>query len=236
MVHLSIVIPAYNEEKRIAGTLNKLYDFLKRKNFSYEVIVVDDGSTDNTVGISENSILAGEDKLRVIRNGSNTGKGFSVKNGILNSNGEYVLFSDADMSVPIEEVDKFFDIMGKGYDIIIGSRGLKESDVRMHQPWYREMMGRVFNLFVKSLLMSEFNDTQCGFKLFKADPAKYIASQLRINGFSFDVEMLYIAAKIGYRVKEMPVIWLNSPQSRVNPLFDSARMFFDLIRIRVMHG
>lgn len=234
-MRLSIVMPAYNEGNRIGPTLSKIYEFLKTKDYNCEIIVVDDGSSDNTVSEAENSHLAHEGKLRVIRNGSNKGKGFSVKNGIINSRGEYILFSDADLSTPIEEVDKLFKEIDKGYDIVIGSRGLADSDVRVRQPWYRETMGRVFNFFIKLMLLKEFNDTQCGFKFFKGVVAKDIASNLKIDGFAFDAEILYIALKRGYKVKEVPVIWLNSCHSKVNPLYEPLRMFRDILLIRMIH-
>jgi len=236
MIYLSLILPAYNEGSRIGPTLDKIGDFLSKKSYDYEVILVDDGSVDNTIAVAEKSRLYKEDKLRIIKNGKNRGKGFSVKNGIFNSSGEYILFSDADLSTPIEEVDKLFGAINNGYDIVIGSRALKESQVIISQPWYRETMGKVFNLFVKSIVLKGFNDTQCGFKLFKSDTARYIASRLKIEGFSFDVEMLYIAIKKGYNIKEMPVVWLNSARSKVSPILDSARMFLDLIKIKTIHG
>src|SRR3989344_5891622 len=164
-VYLSIIIPAYNEEKRIGSTLSKVCGFLKTKNYEHEVILVDDGSNDKTILEAKDSELAKTNKLKIVKNGMNKGKGFSVKNGVLNSAGEFVLFSDADLSTPIEEADKLFNYMGKGYDIVIGSRSIAGSDVRVRQPFYREKMGRVFNFFVSSLLMGGFVDTQCGFKL-----------------------------------------------------------------------
>lgn len=236
MAYLSIVIPAYNEERRIGVTLGKIYSFMMTKDYDFEVVLVDDGSADRTVNIAGGSRLAKENKLKILKNGSNKGKGFSVKSGIINSNSEYILFSDADLSTPIEQVDKLFEEMNKGYDVVIGSRGLKNSDVRVHQPWYREIMGKTFNFFVKSILMRGFNDTQCGFKLFKSSVAKEIASKLRINGFSFDVEMLYIAAKKSYKIKEAPVVWLNSPHSKVSPICEPLKMVRDLFLIKIMHG
>ena len=235
MIHLSIIIPAYNEGRRIGGTLDKIYDFLSKKKYDYEVILVDDGSSDDTTGIARSSRLHREGKLKIIENGKNRGKGFSVRNGMLNSRGEYILFSDADLSTPIEEIDKLFDSINAGYDIVIGSRGLKESDIKIYQPWYRRTMGKVFNYFVKFMLLSEFNDTQCGFKLFKGKVAKSIAANFKINGFAFDVEMLYIAAKKGYKVKEASVVWRNSYHSTVNPIFEPLKMFRDLVKIKMIH-
>lgn len=236
MAHLSIIIPAYNEEKRIGSTLHKLYQFLSSQKYDYEVIVVDDGSVDGTASEADNSALSRTGKLKVIKNEKNSGKGFSVRNGISNAAGDYILLTDADLSTPIEEMGKLFSFVKDGYDIAIGSRALKNSKIEVHQPWYREIMGKTFNFLVKSILMDQFNDTQCGFKLFKAQTAKDIASRMKIDGFSFDVEMLYLAANLGYKIKEVPVTWMNSPKSKVNPLFDSTKMFFDLIRIRILHG
>jgi dolichyl-phosphate beta-glucosyltransferase len=236
MKHLSIIIPAYNEEGRVGDTLRRIYEFMKCKSYKFEVIVVDDGSCDGTVGVAEKSALASECSLKVVKNGSNRGKGYSVKNGIMHSDGEYILFSDADLSTPIEEVDKLSGFIEEGFDIAIGSRALDDSRVNVRQPWYREAMGKVFNFFVRSMALEDFRDTQCGFKLFRYSAAKDIASALKIDGFSFDVEMLYLARKKGYSVKEVPVTWHNSPKSKVNPLLDSARMFIDLIKIRVFHG
>lgn len=235
-VYLSIIIPAYNEEKRIGLTLSKICGFLKTKSYEYEVILVDDGSNDKTISEAKESELAKTNKLKIVRNGMNKGKGFSVKNGILNSAGEYMLFSDADLSTPIEEADKLFGYIKKGYDIVIGSRSIAGSDVKVHQPFYREKMGRIFNFLVNSLLMGGFNDTQCGFKLFKGSIAREIGRELTIDGFCFDVEMLYLAKKKGYRIAEIGVVWENSPQSKVRVINSSLAMFIDLLKIRRRHG
>lgn len=235
-VYLSIIIPAYNEEKRIGLTLSKICGFLKTKSYDYKVILVDDGSNDKTIFQAQNSELAKIGKLKIIKNVTNKGKGFSVKNGILNSAGEFVLFSDADLSTPIEETDKLFGYIKNGYDIVIGSRSIAGSDVKVHQPFYREKMGRIFNFLVNSLLMGGFNDTQCGFKLFKGNIARELGKELTISGFCFDVEMLYLAKKKGYRIAEIGVVWENSPQSKVRVINSSLAMFIDLLKIRRRHG
>lgn len=236
-MYLSVIIPAYNEENRIGHTLSAIHGYLRAKDFEYEVIVVDDGSSDSTVAKAEESALSKENKLKVIKNGDNRGKGFSVKNGILATSGEYVLMSDADMSTPIEEFDKLRKYVSEGYDIVIGSRSVEASDIRVRQPWYREGMGKTFNFFVKTLLgIKEFNDTQCGFKLFKGDIARDIAEDLKIEGFCFDPEMLYIAEKKGHKVKEVGVTWDNSPESRVTIMASSLSMFLDLFKIKRLHG
>ncbi len=236
MAYLSIIIPAYNEEKRIGATLHKLYQFLSAQKYDYEVIVVDDGSGDGTISEAEKSALSKIGKLRIVKNDKNMGKGFSVKAGVFNTGAEYVLLTDADLSTPIEEMEKLFSFMKEGYDIVIGSRALKDSDVRVHQPFHREIMGKTFNFFVKRLLIKGFNDTQCGFKLFKGSVARDIASRMKIDGFCFDVEMLYLAKIKGYNIKEVGVAWNNSIESKVRLFHSSATMFLDLLRIRTIHG
>ena len=228
---LSIVIPAYNEEERILPTLEKIYSYLSDQEFSYEVIVVDDGSTDNTEEIVRN--FKTENRPLFLTNGTNRGKGFTVKSGMLASKGDYVFFTDADLSTPVEEISKCLPYLSGENDIVIGSRSLPESDVRIHQPWYREKMGRVFNLIVTSLLIGGIVDTQCGFKGFKAKVIKPVFSRSVISGFSFDVEILYIANKQNLTIKEVPVRWENSALSKVSPIKDSIKMFIDLLGIRL---
>ncbi len=234
-MHLSIVIPAHNEEQRIGTTLSKIYNYLKTKTYDYEIIIVDDGSDDNTTQEAQQSELFKERVLTVIKNPKNMGKGFSVKRGLLSSKGDYILFTDADLSTPIEELDKLFNYMKNGYDIVIGSRSVEDSNVRVRQPWYRERMGKIFNFFVKLLLVGEFNDTQCGFKLLKGDIARQIAGLLKIDGFCFDVEIIYLAKINGYRAKETGVAWENSPQSKVKVITSSLSMFLDLLKIKALH-
>jgi len=234
-MHLSIIIPAHNEAERMGATLSEIYDFLSTKDYDYEIIIVDDGSADETVSNAKKSQLFKEYKLGVIKNWVNMGKGFSVKRGILAARGDYILFTDADLSTPIKELNNLFDCMEEGYDIVIGSRGVKESIIKIHQPWYRERMGRIFNFFVKLLLMKEFSDTQCGFKLFKGSIARNIAQFLKIDGFCFDVEMLYLAKQKLHKVKELGIVWDNSPNSKVKMIDSSLHMFLDLFKIKVLH-
>lgn len=230
---ISVVIPAFNEEDRIGATIQKIYDYLKEKSETFEIIVVDDGSSDNTVDVVRNASERIKN-IKVLSNGSNKGKGFSVRNGILNSTCSLVLISDADLSTPIEEIEKFFPWIDSGYDIVIGSRGLEESEILKKQPWYRQSMGKTFNEMVKILVLNDFDDTQCGFKIFKSDAAKRVFSLSKIDGFAFDVEILFIAKKMGFRTKEVPVRWINSPQSRVKIMRDPLKMFLDLFRIRFL--
>lgn len=232
---LSIIIPAYNEEKRIEKTIQNIVSYLSKKFAdNYEIIIVDDRSKDKTVEIVK-KLSRENEKIKIMVNEENYGKGYSVKKGMLNAQGKYLLFSDADLSTPIEELDKLLFWIEKGYDIAIGSRSLKDSQVIVHQPFYREMMGKIFNKLVKIWCLSDFVDTQCGFKLFNKEVAKEIFTQTKINRFAFDVEILYLAKRNGLRVKEIPVRWINSPASRVNPIFDSLKMLIDLLQIRFLH-
>ncbi|MFQ5962695.1 MAG: dolichyl-phosphate beta-glucosyltransferase [Candidatus Scalinduaceae bacterium] len=230
-IYLSIVIPAFNEEERINKTISKIESYLKTQNYSYEIIVVDDGSKDNTATIIRDSADYNHN-VYLLQNKENKGKGYSVKRGMLKARGEYILFSDADLSTPIKEVEKLFPLFNRDYDIVIGSRGLTESNIVVHQPFYRENMGRIFSNLVQLLTVKGIKDTQCGFKCFRGDVARDIFNRQTMSGFCFDVEVLYIASKSGYRIKEVPIIWYNSPKSKVNPLTDPLKMLLDLLRIR----
>ena len=233
---ISIIIPAHNEEERLKISLDKLYQYLISKDYDYEVIVVDDGSSDKTSQTALESKLAKSGKVVFLQNSGNKGKGFSVKQGILHSIGEYVLFSDADFSTPIQELDKLFGYVKNGYDIAIGSRSIKGANITVRQPFYREMMGKFFNFLVQVFVLRGIHDTQCGFKLFGRQCAKDIAQELKIDRFGFDVEMLYLAQKKKYKIKEVPVTWINSPISKVNPIKDSFQMFLELLSIKKLHG
>lgn len=233
MKSISVVIPAFNEDKRIGATVQKIYDYLNENAETFEIVIVDDGSRDSTVDIIRN-VSERIQNIKLLSNGSNKGKGFSVKNGILHSTCSIVLISDADLSTPIEEVEKFLPWIDNGYDIVIGSRRLEESEIMNEQPWYRQLMGKAFNALVKILVLGGFNDTQCGFKLLKSEPAKRVFNLSKIYGFAFDVEILFIANKMGYRIKEVPVRWINSPHSRVRIMRDPLKMFLDLFRIRFL--
>lgn len=229
MKSLSVVIPAYNEGQRINSSVETILNYLKNKKIKFEIIVVDDGSKDNTVGIVKG---IKDKRVRIIKNGRNYGKGYSVRNGVLHSKYKYVLFSDADLSTPINMLDRFIKYLDD-YDIVIGSRALRDSDVQIKQPFYREFMGKTFNKIVRLLTVRGIKDTQCGFKLFKSDIAKKIFERAILDGFGFDVEILYIAKLSGIKIAEVPVVWRNSGLSKVRPIKDTVRMFRDLFRIKV---
>lgn len=230
-VYLSVVIPAYNEEKRIEKTLREIDEYLKKQNYSYEILVVDDGSKDKTKEIVEN--LSSEIKnLKCLSYGKNEGKGFAVRFGMLNAKGKFRLFSDADHSTPIWEIEKFFKEFEKGADVVVASRELKESILQPPQGPWRRFLGEGFKILRKIILdLWEIEDTQCGFKCFKKEVVEKIFPKCKINRFAFDPEILILAKKEGYKIKEVPVLWRNDPQSKVK--FKSIfNMFLDLFKIR----
>lgn len=228
---LSVVIPAYQEETRLRGSLSSLRDYLINQNYSWEVIVVDDGSRDQTSRIPL-EVFSESEAVKVLQNPKNRGKGYSVKRGVLAANGELILISDADFSTPIQEFEKLHACLNEGWDIAIGSRSLVDSNVQVHQSWYREGMGRIFNVFVQMTVLTGYMDTQCGFKCFHRVKAIPIFSQMLVDGFCFDVEFLFIAKKRGLKIKEVPVQWKDVPQSRVNIVSEPVCMLLDLLRIR----
>lgn len=233
---ISIVIPAYNERKRIKGSLSEACAYLDDSGMDHEILVVDDGSTDGTARIVE-GMSAEVPKLRVIRYETNRGKGHALRTGVLVSRGDLVLVMDADLSTPMEELRKLLPHLSDGRcDIAIGSRALALSDILRKQPWWRRGMGKTFNKIVKALVIGDFQDTQCGFKLFKGEVGRELFGEAKIDRFAYDVEILARAKKKGYRITEIPIRWINSPESKVDPLKDSLRMLADLLRIRMAVG
>lgn len=229
---LSVVIPAYNEASRLAPTVREIVSYFRRRECSIELIVVDDGSRDGTSALV--STLAVEyAELRLIRLPKNRGKGYAVRSGVVNSSGQHVLFADADGSTPIAEIERLQAALGGGAEIAIGSRALPSGEVRVQARLYRRMMGRLFHGLVTLLTVRGLHDTQCGFKLFRTPVAHELFSRSRLDGFSFDVEVLFMAQRFGHRVAEVPVNWVHQPGSRVNLLLDSLRMARDLLRIRL---
>ena len=231
-MELSVIVPAYNEEARLPITLARTSEYLALHHPGSEILVVDDGSTDDTAGIVRD-VAARDARVRLISLERNRGKGAAVRTGMLAARGDHALFMDADMSTPIEEIEKLYFYARRGNDVVIGSRGLADSDIRTRQPLFRESMGRVFNLLVRALLFGGFRDTQCGFKLFTRRAARDIFGRQTLDGFAFDVEVLLLARDAGLGVKEVPIVWYHSPHSKVSPFGDARRMFLDLLRLRM---
>jgi len=230
---LSIIIPTYNEEKRLPGTLDFIQAFLRKQLYEAEIIISDDGSTDRTVQIAREKLKKTIHQVLVAP--KNRGKGDAVKRGMLAANGKFLLMTDADLSTPIEEVRRFLKYLESGDQIVIGSRALEDSRVEIHQGFHRELMGRIYNKIARLFSFRGIEDSQCGFKCFRADVAKKLFSLQQIRGFSFDAEIIFLAQKKGYKIREEPVIWRNSAQSRVKLIKDPLTMFFDLLKIQWIH-
>ena len=227
---ISIVIPAFNEALRLPATLDRVERHLAAINVPVEVIVVDDGSRDSTVQVVRER-AARWPQLSLLVAERNGGKGGAVRLGMAAARGRYRIFSDADLSVPIDDMEKLLRPLRAGAGVAIASRGLRESQVELHQPWYRETMGKIFNRLVRIFVLAGVRDTQCGFKAFTAEVADRVFPQLQTRGFGFDVEVLYRAQQAGYKIVEVPTRWINSPQSRVHPIRHSTMMFLELLAI-----
>ena len=225
---LSIIIPAYNEASRLPHTLEQVFSFLEGEDYLAEVIVVENGSNDQTLSLAQD-LTAKYPKLRVLHN-EKAGKGLAVKRGLLEAKGEYRIFCDADLSMPIEEVRRFIP-PNVDSDIVIASREV-EGAVRYDEPEFRHFTGRIFNLLIRSLALPKLHDTQCGFKCFRADIVEDIFQHQSIDGWAFDVEILFIARMRGYEIVELPIPWYYNDESKINVLRDSFHMFFDLLKIR----
>ncbi|MBN2493949.1 MAG: glycosyltransferase family 2 protein [Deltaproteobacteria bacterium] len=232
-VELSVVIPAYNEQQRIGQSLDRLRAYCDREHPQYEVLVVDDGSSDRTAELVAER-CAGWPALELLRMERNRGKGAATRRGVLRTRGEWVLCSDADLSTPIEYLAPLL-AAGEQNEVVIGSRAVAGAQITRRQPVYRVLMGRVFNWVVRALTAPGLQDTQCGFKLFRRDAARAIFSRTAIDGFAFDVEALFIAHRLGYRIAEVPVAWHNDERSKVRLIRDPARMFLDVIAVRWHH-
>jgi len=227
----SIVIPAYNEAARLGTTLDRVLNYVAAQRWDAEVIVVNDGSRDQTPDLVR-SHAQSHPALRLLENPGNRGKGYSVRNGMLHAGGEVLLFSDADLSSPIEEATKLFAAIRSGADIAIGSRWLQPELQAYRQSVLRQFYGRIFNLALRILLSLNFKDTQCGFKAFTRKAAQTIFPLQEIERWGFDPELLYLARKSGLKVKEVAVVWSHSEGTRINPLRDGLRMFAEVLKIR----
>ena len=239
-VLLSIVVPAYNEERRLPGTLEQIRSHLAAQSFGWEAIIVDDGSADESATTVER-MTAHDDRFRLIRN-PHAGKGYAVRTGVLEAKGDLVFMADADLSMPISEINKFVPLAQDGIEVVIGSREADGAE-RLDEPFYRHLMGRVFNLLVQAMLVPGIRDTQCGFKCFRRSAARAIFQNLRLYNTpkevvgpmvtGFDVEVLYLARKWGFQIKEIPIVWHHSPTDNVNPVRDTLRMLGDIAKVRL---
>jgi dolichyl-phosphate beta-glucosyltransferase len=228
---LSIVVPAYNEEARLPATLAEIGAWMEARQLDAEILVVDDGSRDRTAEIAGEA-LRGR-RGRVLRNGENRGKGYSVRHGVLEAAGRFVLLTDADLSTPITEYDKVAAwVRDHDLDVAIGSRALPGSDVQLRQGLLRQTMGRIFNRIIRALTGLTFRDTQCGFKLLDRERTRPLFEKMVVDRFAFDVELLFLCRRFGLTVREVPVIWRNAPGSKVSILGDPLNMIYDVLRVR----
>ncbi len=233
MPYLSIVIPAYNEESRIGGTLTETFDYLNKQGYESEVIVVNDGSRDRTVEVVREFEQHVGDRLRLLENPGNRGKGYSVRNGMLRAKGEIALFYDADLATPTSEIVKVVEPIAENrYDVVFGSRALDRSLIGIRQSSIREAVGRAGNLIQFALTGLTFKDTQCGFKAFRREAAQSVFRLQRIEGFGFDPEILFIAKKLGWRLLETPVRWNHVEGSKVNPISSPIKVLLEVSTIR----
>lgn len=230
-IYISIIIPAYNEEKRLSRTLEKVDEYLKKQSFSYEIIVVSDGSKDKTSQVVKD-LIPRIQNLRLIDNKENHGKGYVVRQGMLDAKGEYRLFTDADNSTSIDQIEKMLPEFEKGFKVVIGSRDIKGAVIATPQSWIRRRLGDIFNLIVQVISgLWGIWDTQCGFKGFTSKAAEDIFQKCKIDRWAFDVEILVISKKLGYKIKEIPVTWVNDPESKVK-LKGMIKMLFEVFQIR----
>lgn len=228
---ISIIIPAYNEESRITKTLDTITEYLNHNHINAEIIVVDDGSSDATAQVANQP----DNNIKVIKQPKNMGKGAAVRRGMIESCGDIRIFTDADLSTPIHEIDKVISRMNDGIEVFVGSRAIDASLIKKHQPKYRELMGKTFNLIVRMFVLKGIKDTQCGFKAFTKSAANTIFNQAKIDGFGFDVEILFLARKFGFQISEVPVEWHNDDRTTVSPIIDSMKMFIEILKVRFIH-
>lgn len=232
---LSIVIPAFNEEKRILVALEKTREFLQRRSWSYELLPVDDGSDDGTVACIE-EYARDHAQVRLVQNGRNRGKGYSIRHGIEEAKGRFIGFMDGDYKTDISGLDDVMPLLEKGWDGVIGDRTLGGSEFVIERKRYRQWGSDVFRTLLRSLMgLGGFGDTQCGFKFFQAEVVRDLFARQKVDGFMFDVEILMLANRLGYRIEKIPVKWSFDPDSRFNPVTGTIKNFKDLARIRWIH-
>ena len=223
---LTVVIPAYNEENRLRPTLDRMREYFSGQSYSVETIVVDNASSDRTAEVArEAGVMVLSEPRR--------GKGAAVRTGMLAGHGQYLLFSDADLSTPIEEVEKLMAAMREGCDVAIASRALPESNLAVRQPWHRELVGRAGNVLVRLMAVHGIADTQCGFKVFRRETARRLFGAQKMTGIAFDMEILFLAQRLGLRIAEIPVTWIDDPDTRFSRVRDSLDAIKDLVRIRI---
>jgi len=227
----SVIIPAYNESERLAVSLPKVLDYVDKNAIQAEIIVVNDGSSDNTAEVVRRFARL-HSAVRLLENPGNRGKGYSVRNGMLHAHGDVMLFTDADLSSPIFEAGKLFAAIGQGADVAIGSRWLRAELQTERQPWFRQLYGRLFNLALRIVLGLKYRDTQCGFKAFTRDAAQTVFSRQRVERWGFDPELLFLANKFKLRTVEVPVAWAHDHRSKISPLRDGIKMGLEMLTVR----
>jgi dolichyl-phosphate beta-glucosyltransferase len=231
MKHLSLVIPAYNEEKILAGTLQEIITYLKKKKYSWEIVIVDDGSHDKTSEIAKKFSGQG---VKLLTFKVNRGKGAALREGVLKSSGKYVIYTDADLSVSINYLDKMLKKLEEGYSVVIGSRRITGSDIVVHQPFIRERMGRVFTFLTRIVTGVQINDFTCGFKGFENKAGHQIFKVGVVDRWSYDAEIIFLAKKFGYKIGQVPVAWIDRRESRVKLGVDTFTSFKGLLKVRIL--
>ena len=230
-MNISVVVPVFNEEAMILKNIGSMLRFCRDNFRQSEVIIVNDGSVDRTGKIIED-LTREHNEVVIITNSTKRGKGYSLRLGLCRARGEYVCFTDADLSAPIQQVKELICWIEKGFDIVIGSRGLPDSKIEVRQSWCRENAGKTFNVLLRTMTALKFKDTQCGFKVLRQETLKEIVPMTTLDGFCFDAELLYIASKLNYKIREVPITWRNSSDSRVNLFLDPLRMLLELLQIK----
>lgn len=237
--HISIIIPVFNEQSRIAKTLFEIKDYLSKQTYTSDIIIINDGSNDLTTEVVKVVDIYGEEiksqqPTVIVDNAQNVGKGYSIAKGMLIAKGDVIVFTDADASTPITEINKLLDQIDAGFDMVVGSRNLDASAVK-DRSVLRHLSGRCFNLLASALGLISISDSQCGFKAYRKELALDLAQRQKTNGFSFDVEHIFMASKLGYTIKDVPVEWHHENGSTISLLSDSFSMFFDMLKIRWLH-